>query len=351
MNKSFTHIAVPIATIIGLLLMVAWIAGAFTDKLSPGSSAAATIDSSAALPVISRKQTIYEPVPASIQAKQATVISSRILSRIEKIHVRSGDTVSKGQLLLELDETDLQSRLSQTQAGINAVNARLTEAKLSLTRATDLIKTGVIARADLDKARANHDMLVADLANAQQASREAEAALGFAKIRAPISGRVVDRFAEPGDTAQPGMPLLSLYNPLTLRIEAHVRERLALSLALEQTLQVDIPAIDRHIMSTVEELVPAGNPGSRNFLVKSRLQYSEGLLPGMYARLIIPAGTQSMLLIPAQRVARVGQLDVVWVVKQGVAERRFIRTGKRLDDGMIEVISGLSSGEKILPSQ
>ena len=342
-------LVIPLTTISCLLLMVAWIAGIFDEKIAPGNETTITQKYANVIEVIKTEQRSYEPVPATIQAKQATIISSRILARIEKIHVRAGDSVKKGTLLLELEKTDLQSRHAQTQAAVNAISARLIEAKKSLERAIELTKSGMISTADLDRAQANHDALIADRISAQQADNESQAALGFSKIYAPINGRIVDRFAEPGDTAQPGIQLLSLYNPLSLRVEAHVRERLALSLKLSQQLTVIIPATKHHIPSEIEELVPAGNSGSRSFLVKSRLQYSDGLLPGMYAQLLVPTERSTRLLIPANRVAKVGQLDVIWLNQNGIAERRFIRTGKTTDDHLIEVISGLKEGDQLLP--
>jgi RND family efflux transporter MFP subunit len=256
--------------------------------------------------------------------------------------------VEKGQQLIELQKTDLQSRASQAEARIQSVSARLTEARQSLSRAVELTKKNLLAQADLDKAQANYDSLVADLSNAKQALVEANTALGFARVTAPISGRIVDRFAEPGDTAQPGVQLLSLYNPQSLRVEANVREKLALSLEIGQTLQVTIPARGMSVQSMIEEIVPAGNVGSRSFLIKTRLENSQGLLPGIYANLHIPAGTQSLLLIPEDRVAQIGQLDIVWVAHSDYVERRLIRTGKSYQDGMIEVISGLTENESIL---
>lgn len=349
MNKPIVKFLLPIAAIAFLLLMVAWMAGFFDDKVQPGKSELEKVDVSAAVSVRLVNTQIFEPVPASIKAKQATIISSRILARIEKIHVRAGDAVEKGQLLIELEKTDLQSRSAQAKAKIRAVTARLTEAQQALVRAINLSDKGVFAKADLDKAQANHDALVADLSTAKQGLQEARVALSFSQVRSPMAGRIIDRLAEPGDTAQPGVQLLSLYNPLSLRVEANVREELALSLKLDQALEVIIPSRDAKLTAEIEELVPAGNLGSRSFLVKGRLPYSEDLLPGMYARLMIPGRIEPLLLIPHNRVVKVGQLNVVWVANKGVSERRFIRTGKRAENNMIEVISGLSEGDKILP--
>jgi len=349
MNKPSVKIALSLSAIVTLLLLVAWMAGSFTDKIVAGITPLPIVDGAEAVTVVQIEKPVFEPVPATIQAKQATIISSRILSRIEYVHVRAGDTVRKGQLLIELEKTDLQSRVSQSKARISSVSARLTEAQKALARASELSKKGVMAKADLDKAQANHDTLIADLATAKQALREVETALNFAQVRSPINGRVVDRFSEPGDTVQPGVQLLSIYNPLSLRVEANVRERLALSLQLAQTLEVVIPASHKTLMAEIEELVPAGNPGSRSFLVKSRLPFTQGLLPGMYARVQVPAGIESLRLIPEDRVAKVGQLDVVWVLNEGISERRFIRTGKQFEGELIEVVSGLEEGDKLLP--
>lgn len=348
MNLREVKFTIPVITVVAILVVVAWFGGVFTDKVAPGITPVKQGALSSIVIVMQRDQQLFEPVPATIKAKQTTIVSSRILSRIEKIHVSAGDRVSKGQLLIELEKQELLSRASQAMAVINTVKAHLLEAQLSFERARELSRSGVISKADLENAQASYDALTAELVTAQQGLKEAETTLSFAQIHAPINGRIVDRFAEPGDTVQPGAQLLILYNPVSLRVEANVRERLALSLNVDQPLKVNIPALDTELMSEIEELVPAGNSGSRSFMVKSRLKYSEGLLPGMYAQLLVPAGEESLLLIPEERVAKVGQLDVVWLDNEGVSERRFVRTGRNVGNGLLEVISGLQKGDRLL---
>ena len=94
--------------------------------------------------------------------------------------------------------------------------------------------------------------------------------------------------------------------------------------------------------------MPAANTGSRSFLIKAHINYSENLLPGMYARMLIPAGKQLQINIPVNKVARVGQLDFVWVKSNDGIQRRFVRLGKMKANGMVNVISGLIDGEKII---
>jgi len=339
----------PLLAMLALLLMLGWMAGLFQDSLQPGLAPLPAPVEARTVPVRRVELPLIEPVSASVEAKQATLISSRVLARITRIEVRAGDTVTRGQLLLQLEKSDLLARAQQSREQIRAITARLREASLNLQRVTELHAKRLVAAAELDRARANKDALAAELAGARQALQEAEAALSFTEIRSPIEGRVVDRFAEPGDTAAPGARLLELYNPLSLRIAAQVREQLALTLALGQPVTVEIPSLQRTLRGEIEELVPAADPGSRSFLVKAQVPYDAQLLPGMYARLLVPAGTEPQLLIPADRVVQAGQLDLVWVLQDGRPQRRLVRTGQPAPDQQIVIIGGLAEGELILP--
>ncbi|RLQ21031.1 efflux RND transporter periplasmic adaptor subunit [Seongchinamella sediminis] len=341
----------PVVAIIGLLLLVALMAGYFDDKIEPGIATPAAVDDSAAVAVELVRGGVSESLPASVEAREATIISSRLLARITRIHVRAGDYVEQGQLLLELEKTDLEARARQAADRVRSVEARLREAKQNLKRAEELHQRGLIAVADRDAARADAASLQADLSSARQALEEAQAAVGFSEIRSPIAGRVVDRFAEPGDTASPGSKLLSLYNPFSLWVEARVREQLALALQTGQVLQVDVPSAQKSYAATIEEIVPAADPGARNFLIKASLPAGRDLLPGMYARVQVPAGERSRMLVPEDRVAEVGQLNVVWVAAEAGVVRRFVRLGQPDGEGRVEVISGVAPGDRIMPPQ
>ena len=339
----------PLLAIVALLLMIAWMAGLFVEKIPPGIDTVVQANTGEPVAVEARAVTITEKVPASVEAAQTTLISSRMLARIVAISVRAGDTVNRGDLLLELENSDIKAQVQQAESQIRSTTARMNEARQNLGRVEELQAGGVMSVSDLEKAQAIYETLIAEHAGANQALEEAKTALGYTKIVAPFDGRVVDRFAEPGDTAQPGTKLLALYNPLSLRVEAQVREVLALGLETGQSLQVEIPSLQKVVEAIIEERVPAADPGSRSFLVKAGFAFDSNLLPGMYARLLVPVGTGRQLLIPADRVVHVGQLDLVWVYEDGQSYRRFVRIGQVLQDGRIEILSGLAEGELVLP--
>ena len=342
-------IILPLLAIVALLLMIAWMAGIFVEKIPPGINTIELTNTGEPVAVKVADVMIIEKVPASVEATQATLISSRLMARIIAVKVRAGDSVSRGDLLLELENSDIKAQVQQAEAHIRASSARLKEAKQNLDRVQELQAGGVMSVSDLDKAQTNHETLLAEMAGAKQVLEEAKTALSYTQIVAPFDGRVVDRFSEPGDTAQPGTKLLALYNPLSLRVEAQVREHLALDLEVGQSLQVEIPSLEKIVDAVIEERVPAADPGSRSFLVKAGVAFDKNMLPGMYARLLVPAGTEKQLLIPADRVAHVGQLDLVWVFQDGQSYRRFVRIGPVVQDGQVEILSGLAEGDMVLP--
>ena len=211
-----------------------------------------------------------------------------------------------------------------------------------------MFKKQLVSEFDLDKNRADYQSIAAEQTAAEQALSQAKTTLSYATLKAPINGMIVDRFAEPGDTTQAGEKLLSLYNPLSLRVEAQVRERLALTLTHGQNIEIELPSVDKTIIGEIEEIVPAAYTGSRSFLIKVRINYYKNLLPGMYARMLIPAGKQIKLNIPMDKVAHVGQLEFVWLNVNGEVQRRFVRLGKVQSNGMVTVISGLKAGDEVI---
>lgn len=342
-------ILLPLLALVLLLIMVAWIAGAFNNKVTPGfDTTASSTTELTTYTVKSTTEPIFEGVAASVTAKQATIISSRLLARINKIHVRSGDNVKQGDVLINLENNDLSSSVIEAQERVNAMVARHTEAKQNYQRSSELYARKIASQFDLDKSKADYQSIKADLTAAKQGLAQAKTTLSYATLKAPINGKVVDRFAEPGNTAQAGEKLLTLYNPLSLRVEAQVREQLALSLEQGQSITVDLPSINQKSSGLIEEIVPAANTGSRSFLIKVSLPYQETLLPGMYARLLIPAGFTQQRYVPENSVSHLGQLTFVDVAIDGQVQRRFVRVGKERKLGLVSIVSGLFVNDKVV---
>lgn len=355
--KAFLRITVPLLFGIGLLAFVmAVLAGFFEEKIQPGHVTPPIEDIEGTEVTVQRaEEPILETATGTIRAREETAISARITARIVSMTARAGDSVEKDAVLVTLDDRDLQARLSQAQNASSAVRARLEEARRDLDRTRQLFNEGVNSQADLDRAEATFESLRAQLERNEQSVEEARASLSYAKIESPIEGRVIDRYAEPGDLATPGSPLMKLYDPATLRLEADVRESVAATLERGDSLRVRIDSLNVETTAEIEEIVPLSDPGSRTFVVKAALEPVGNLYPGMFGRLLIPRGTRKTTLLPERAIARVGQLEYVLVSEeiagQNRAVRRFIRTGERKNGGLVEILSGLEPGETVIQTR
>jgi len=348
MSSTVKTLVVPVLALLVLLLMILWLAGAFVDKIKPGTEPVAAAYQGETYLISLATTAVYEDVTATVQAGQSSEVSARIMARIQRIPVKSGDRVKPGDLLVELDSRDLVSRTAQAQGHLNSINARLLQAETHFHRTQNLYQKESATRANLESANADYDSLKAQLNSARQALREAETSQSYSRILAMSPGRVIDRLAEPGDMAVPGAKLLALYDPASLRIEANIHEKLSPKLSLGQTLEAYVDALQKSTTVRIEEIVPATDPDSRSLLIKAGIDDKSKLLPGMFARIRIPVRQAEQLSIPAHYVKQVGQLDVVWVLNGQIQERRFVRLGKFVNGNHIQVLSGLINGEKLI---
>lgn len=340
--------------IIGLALLagiVAYLAGIFHEKIEPGVASPPPIetpDFTGQAAVQRLTQRLIERAPGTLTATREATVSPRIMALIGEITATSGERVERGDVLVRLDSRDLQAREQQARQSVSAAQARLGDSEKDYNRLKKLLADGIIPQSQFDTSEAGYQAAKAELARAEQALSEARTGKSFATITAPFGGRVIDRYAEPGDTAIPGQAILKLYDPAHMRLEANVRESLAATLKPGMTLDVAIDALAETLQGRIEEVVPMAEPGSRSVLVKVALPGREDIFPGMFGRLLIPAGEVERLYAPSQAIHRVGQLTYVWV-KSGDAtpQRRFVKPGENVLDDRLEILSGLAEGEVV----
>lgn len=350
---------VPVAVgLVVLVLVIAWLAGAFVKKIPAGQSEETGVDL-VSVPDYGRyevreiEKEYFEEAIGTLKAASRTEIAARVLARIERIHASAGDTVAEGDVLVELDRKDFEAQLSQALASLEAADAAVAQAKDIFERAERLRQAnpGAIAEQDFNQMNSNLLKARAERSRADQGVEEAKVRLSYTTIHAPKSGTIVDRWAEEGDLAQPGVPLLSLYDRTSLRLEVPVMENLAAKIQKGDKLTVHIDALNRDFQGVVAEKVPQAEAASRSFLVKVGLPPSEELYEGMFGRLKVPAGVRRHLCLDTRAIERIGQLEFVVVVdepKKGDRERRFIKTGRYGDAIHREVLSGLEAGETVM---
>ena len=336
------------AMVLVVVAAMAWLSGAFhRGKVQPGKAEAHQESASGKGLLVSRIERPRDvEVVGSIQSESRTNIASRIVANVIEMKVNAGDKVKAGDLLVVLDSVAPKARVEQAREMLRSAEANRSLAQTELDRISTLRQTGAVSQNQIDEWETKLALAKSDVARSEQAIREAEVGLADAQLKAPFDGVVIDRLAEPGDQAYPGRPLLNMYDPGRLRVEASVRESYTGRLQPGQKITIFIDSIAQERVGQVQQIVPASDPTSRSFLVKVHLSDPAGLYPGMYARMRVPLGTESRLEVPQSLVRRVGQLTFVDVLDNGHVDRRAVRLGRTAGDS-VEVLAGLSEGERL----
>ncbi|NWH06363.1 efflux RND transporter periplasmic adaptor subunit [Desulfobacter latus] len=326
--------------------------------------------------VVTKAQTLAQTYPAvgTVRPKSETRISAQISAQITDVHVKAGQIITSGTLLITLDSRQAAARLKsarealrgakasrdKARQAIKSAEAAYTNAKQHAARIKSFYASGAATEQEFENAQAgflqsraalsmSRESLVAAEAGIQQATETitgAKVHLGFSKIIAPVDGEIIRILVEPGDLALPGKPLAAMRTKGGYRVEAHVREGLINTIKTGSQLQAVIPTPGLSLHAVVEEIIPYADPRTRTFLVKAAIPAKEGLYSGMYAKLMVPEAHRTIITLDKTAIIHAGQLELVMVKMNGTWQRRYITTIP-LDDTRVEVLSGLSANETI----
>jgi RND family efflux transporter MFP subunit len=280
-----------------------------------------------------KSRTITEEVVGTVRAKLRATLEARLSGRIEKMPVVLGQKVQQGQLIARLDAGEIAARLEQAEASLQ-------QAERDWKRVSSLFEQQSVTRAEYDSAQSRQRL-------ATGAAAEAKAMMGYVEIVAPFNGVVTRKWADRGDLAAPGKPLVDLEDPATLQLEADAPEAIASHIKGGSQIQVRVDAISSALEGVVSEIAPAADPLSRTFRVKLDLPPTVGLMTGQFARLAVPIGERKSVRVPVAAVVQRGQLEIVFSISGQRAQMHLVKTGKRVGDE-IEVLSGLESGQSVV---
>ena len=329
----------------------------------------------------------------TVRSRTSTVVSSQVMGVITSLKVREGERVKAGQVLIEIDDRDAATQIQKAQAGLRQAESGVAEVDQSINAAQsakaaaeankrlasstlnryqvlldrksvspqefDEIKAKYqVAEAEVDRAQKMLEMLAAKKKQAQAQVDQANADVSAARVQAahsrvvsPLAGIIFAKHVEAGAMATPGVPLLTVEDDSSYRLEASVEESQVGKIKLNDAVGIRISSISSdELPGKVVEILPAADPASRTYLVKIAIPHQPLVRTGLYGTARFSRGTRRAITIVNGSIVRRGQLIGVFVVDDASTARlRLITIGKATAD-RTEVLSGLSEGERIVTS-
>ncbi|MBU6455637.1 MAG: efflux RND transporter periplasmic adaptor subunit [Cyanobacteria bacterium REEB67] len=348
-----------------------------------------TIQTIQAPVIIAKTSSISDNYEASgtVASKVSANISSKVIGVVKTVSFEAGDSVVAGKLLVEIDQAETLANLRRSKSKLLEARKELEEVE-SDTKVAQFARTSAESRktledqtfrrykelmdrqsispqefddassksktatAELEKAeqavksaQAHREVILAKIDESEAGVSEAQSQLGYLLIRAPFSGLVTQKSANAGDLAAPGTVLLKLEKE-DYRLEVPIDESVIPQVALGEHVPVSLGS--KQLQSTVAEIVPKADPQSRSFTVKLDLPDHCGARSGMYGKASFPIGQRQSLTVPAKCLLETGQLSYVFVLDDAnLARMQVVKTG-RVDGEKVEILSGLSSGDRIV---
>jgi RND family efflux transporter MFP subunit len=285
--------------------------------------------------------------PAVVDAIQKAEISFRVDGKVQKILVKEGDEVKKGQVLAELDPVDFNIRLKDRKASYDTAKANYDRAKV-------LVEKGAISRVDHDDIRARYHTAKANLSAAEQD-------LLYTKLKASFDGNIAKRHVEKFEEVILSQTIFSLEDVSALKIKIDVPENLMLLINKNRGESRDIYATFDNISSrefplTFIESTTKADPNTKTFKVTLRMDNPEGynVLPGMTATVHAEmfqdeSLSQSAVTVPVSAIISDNKKQAtVWIVN----EESMTVSPKKVTPGImignVMQVDGLSSGDRVV---
>ena len=299
----------------------------------------------------------------TVRAAHTSQVASQMMSDIVEIRAHEGDRVQSGQVLAVLNDAQPRSGTDQATAALNvaekevsAADSDFALAEATLKRYQQLYEKKSVSPQEFDEikgryqsAEARRDMARAGQAQANAGLMQARTSLGYTRIHAPFAGLVTEKKADAGTLASPGMPMFTIEDTRSYRLEVAVDESDLRLVHVGQISPVTIDALGNvPLFGKVVQIVPAADPASRSFLVKVELSADARLRSGLFGIARFPRGERPALLVPRTSLVERGQLQGVYVLDANqIAGLRYVTIGKSAEE-QIEVLSGLQGGEKLV---
>lgn len=288
----------------------------------------------------------------TLEPRAQVQVVAEVQARLLRVLREEGARVAKGDVLAVLDETDYRLANDRARAALAVAEANRAHAQTEKERAESLLETGGIT--DRDHLSAQVALQVADAGLAQARAEEAISAqqLSRTRVKAPFTGRVAQRFPDPGSMLAPGATLFTLVDDSVFEFKAPVPSRDLAKVKLGAQVELGIDALPgARVSGRIARIEPLVDERSRSFQVVVEVPGRADLVGGLFARASVRVGqVDGALVVPPAALVRDGSDPLraeVFVVRGGKAEKVAVSLGVEAPDG-VQATSGLAAGDHVV---
>jgi RND family efflux transporter MFP subunit len=269
--------------------------------------------------------------------------------QVTRVFVDAGDWVQRGQVLVSVDRSVQVQQAAALEAQIGVARADLLLAQNELDRALQLVDRGFISKADVDRKTATRDAARARVNVATAQLGETRARNARLDIRAPVSGYVLERNVETGQTVSAGSGVLfRLAQDGQMELQAQLSENDLALVSEGVPASVTPVGTDRVFNGTIWQVAPMINTQNRQGIARISLPFDKALRPGGFASVEIKAGSMSAPVLPESAVQTGREGSFVYIVgKDNKVKQRPVKVGDTTANGLI-IASGLDGTERVV---
>lgn len=312
-------------------------AGGATAVGPPGAPRAAGTPAVAVVtaPVVSERVARELKALGTAVANESIDVTSKASNLVTAVRFSDGQSVTRGQVLVELDGAQVRAELAVAQAA-------LSESTSQYNRSRELLNTQVVSQSQYEQLEAT---MKADRARVQAA----DAKLADSIIRAPFAGRVGLRKVSLGSLVNPGDVITTLDDTSVVKVDFSVPENLIGGLRAGLPITARSTAYpDKQFVGKVASIDSRVDPTTRSVTVRAEVPNPGSVLkPGMFLSVSLSRDERDVLVIPEQAMVPEQSRQFVYVVENDVAVKREVRIGRR-DPGKVEIVAGLEAGERVI---
>lgn len=279
-----------------------------------------------------------------VEAVAQSTASAQTAGRVSAIHFDVGDAVPAGASIVTLVGVEQKESLNQAQAALNEAKAQRQAAASNFARVKSLYERKLLSKANYDDALAQINSADARLASAEAAKVQAEQQLSYTDVKAAFAGVVSARHVEIGEAVNPGMPLMTGFDPQRMRVLVDVPQTL---IAAVQSEAVSVLAQQR---MSPEKVTVFPVADQQSGAVRVRLDMPNtvpaSLYPGQLVKVALASAERDVMYLPRTALVYRGEIAAVFVVDGETPLLRQVRLG-RAETERVEVLAGLRAGEKV----